>query len=511
MRQEAPFVPKAHEIAILCRQSTGKDEQEDSNPKQLFIMAEWFQKLGLPFPEGGDNFYEAITSGLAPVRPELDRLLFDLKARRRRMVVVYHLSRPARLMLTMLEFMETLKTMKVPLGVASPRGFYDLTNHHDVFGLQVEALANEMNVMQIMSMVREGAHRKARLGYWPTAAPRGLERLQSGLLVPHKTTGVEVEDGLRAVAVLSLRSAGKVGLSEARTTLHAWSRNPAYAGNLSYANTYFEFVPDMEANYGDRPSRRRLVSPEDRKIFIPNAIISPVNQALLVELRQRLALRRNNRGGYGIRWTQRDPFCFAAITRCGLCDNPIKRRMVKGGSGKRYEYVGCAKAECANRAVHRDVWEAQVVATIQRLASSREDVVAMLTRAIQVAREALRPQAEVAKHELKALCRRKREIAIGMAKRLSSDAMVAGIYQSTLSEIGGRVALLRQAQWLKRRTLDPDEIESRCIRLRDFSAKWTSLPPLERVVLLRKSFSAITYYSPSEIEFSPQLPFLAVR
>lgn len=506
-----PHVRGADEVAVLCRQSTDKERQEHSNEKQFFCVQEWCERVGVPFPTSYENHYEAIVSGLSDTRPELDRLLRDVESGHRKLVLMYHVSRMARLAINSLEFIERVGEMGVPLGISAEGRFFDLNNANDRLDLQFKIMSAEAENAERAVMIRQGAHRKARLGFWPSAAPCGLRRLKSGVLVPHEDTGRSLESALRVAAVLGLRGAAKAGLGSPRSTVHYWARSPAYEGNLRYGRTYFDFAPDPNAKFGDRPRRNRFLRPHGQQIIVPNAIVSPVNQALLLELRQRLDLRRYNKDGSGVRWKQRDPFCFSAIAHCGLCGQRIRRRIVRNGSKKRYEYVGCRTEGCSNRYVAREVWEKSVLQAIERLSREQEGVEAILQKAARGRLDELRPRIDAAKAELLVLCRRKRAIICSMASRLSEDPVVLEVYQTLVSKILEHVALLRQAAWLRLHATAEAATAALREQVKGFSEKWEIMTPVERFLLVRHSFRAIAYHSPTAIEFTPQLSCLAVR
>lgn len=506
-----PQVRGPEEVAVLCRQSTDKEKQEHSIDKQFFCVQEWCEKMGVPFPTNYENHYEGVISGLSDCRPELDRLLRDVENGHRKLVLVYHVSRVARLALNSLEFVERLGEARVPLGISAEERFFDLNKPNDRCDLQMKILHAEQENAERAMMIRQGAHRKARLGLWPAAAPTGLRRLNSGVLVPHEDTGRSLVSALRVAAVLGLRGAMKAGLGSPRSTLHYWARSPVYEGNLSYGRTYFDFAPDATANFADRPKRSRFSRPLDQRILVPNAILSPVSPALLLELRQRLNLRRNNKDGSGVRWKQRDPFCFSAVAHCGICGQRIRRRIVRNGSKKRYEYVGCRTEGCSNRYVAREVWERSVLQAIERLACEQDGVEAILHKAARGRLEELRPSIEAAKAELLVLCRRKREMMRMMASRLSDDPVVFEVYQSLVSKILEHVALLRQAVWLRLHATAESAAAALREQVKSFAERWETMTPVQRFLLVRHSFRAIAYHSPAVVEFTPQLSCLAVR
>ena len=506
-----PQVRGPEEVAVLCRQSTGKEKQEHSNEKQFFCVNEWCERVGVPFPTSQENHYEAIVSGLSDSRPELDRLLRDVESGRRKLVLMYHVSRMARLAINSLEFIERVGEADVPLGISAEGRFFDLNNPNDRLDIQFKIMAAEAENTERAVMVRQGAHRKARLGLWPAAAPSGFRRLKSGLLVPHEDTGRSLESALRVAAVLGLRGVVKAGLGSSRSTVHYWARSPAYEGTLSYARTYFDFAPDPTAGFADRPKRGRFSRPDDQQILVPNAILSPVNPALLLELRQRLDRRRYNKDGSGVRWKQRDPFCFAAVAHCGLCGQRIRRRIARNGSRKRYEYVGCQTKDCANRYVAREIWEKSVLQAVERLSREQKGVEGILHKAARERLEELRPRIEAAKAEMLVLCRRKREMICSMSSRLTGDPVVFEVYQSLVSKILEHVTLLRQASWLRLHATAESAAAALREQVKGFAERWETMTPVERFLLVRHSFRAIAYHSPSTIEFSPQLSCLAVR
>lgn len=488
----------AQPVGVLARQSTRKKTQSESLAKQRECLQRFSEEIGWPFPTSEDRFYEAITSGMSPYRPEIDRLVADLSAGRVRRVLVYDLSRASRSVLRTQKLWDAIRKCRAALAIQSFKKVLDLDSDTDHLLVSISALFNEAEWTRISRMVRDGMRRRASHGKWVAPVPFGFKR-EDGILAPNAAKTELLKRQLQMAELYGIRGAVKLlaqeGIMVSPSTLHYRFSNPAYRGDLVYGKTKMDFFQDSSAKLGELPSRKRMRA-EGETIIVKDAFVPPVEVALLDGCRQVGAMRRCNQNGWGIKRDQKAPFLLGGLAYCGLCGGRFRRhisvRKRADGTTMKYEYVGCRRAGCANHSVKQAHVERRFVGGLQTLFREPDFLKAMLRASMRIKRIQATEERRELEGEIAELTRTKIALETSYPTKVIEDPIFSEPYGRLRSEIQVLKEKLGRTERILALVDCFSEVEKDLLKwLADFTARWESMNPLERVWFLRSVFRKV--------------------
>lgn len=496
------------DVAVLARQSTNKREQRESIPKQLDCLREFASRIGWPFPQNEQRIYRAIVSGMAPFRPDLDRLKADMASGSVRRVLVYDLSRATRSTLKACELWKSFREHGAKLAIQSFRRILDADSDEDQLMVGVMALFNESHWTNHARIVRDGMHRQARMGRWVAPIPFGFQR-DHGILIPEKRAAESLRRQFEAVQKFGYREASRVlaqeGIKVSASTLHYRMQNPAYRGELVYGLTTMEFSRDGEAKLGDPLRRVRAQSRPEDICRRRDAFVAPVPAGAQGVLSADAEARRFNSGGIGTRVNSKDGFLLAGLAYCALCAARFSRfttaRSRADGVIVRYDYVGCRTSQCPNRCLPRAEIEARFVARLKgalREPDTLEDTVRQALWRKRIAAEEQRPILDLQGRELVAAKNRLEEVAAG---EILDNPVFVVAYERVCAQLSRIESKLAELDELVRLACGAKRAAAALFAwMSDFSARWESIAFPDRIRLLRGVLFQVRIGAPHQME-----------
>lgn len=365
------------DVAILARQSTRKSKQAESLPKQRECLERFAEEIDWPYPRDSTRFYEAIVSGMSPFRPELDRLVADIRSGAVRRVMVYDVTRMSRSVLISTGLFKVLRDHGVKLAVQSYHRVLNLDSDDDHTLASIGFLFSETFWMTNARGIRDGMRRLAGHGRWLTSIPFGF-RKKGGILEPDPKTAPILARQMELCRHHGFREASRIlereGARVSPSTLQHRFHNPVNRGILRYGATRMGTVPNPNAKIGEIPWRAQIPCPEDA-IVVEKAFQSPVAAELWHDEAPEREARRHNRNGLGLR-AGAEAFLLSGLAHCSLCGKSIgahsSSRHRADGTIARYKYAGCRTSGCPNSALPRTRLESRFDAAIRRLLAEPE-------------------------------------------------------------------------------------------------------------------------------------------
>lgn len=515
--------PKASEVAIFCRQSTGKAKQAASIPKQRDCLKRLCQTRGWPVPTDPANFYEERLSGAAAERPGLDRLETDLLAGTRRYVAIYDFPRVARITVRGLRFLHVLIKAKAQLAVYLTNQFWDFAEPAGIATLlttSIQFLLAESTWTTITQDVPEGLASKVRSGFWPYRAPRGTRRTKDGHLAPSRADTAKLTRWASLARALGLRKAAewitRRGEPISKSALHRLIHSPLLEGHLVYGRTVQQWDPSRAAEEpGDAleragpPPRRQRPRPREKQIVQVEAFDPVLPPHVTESARQALEARRPEKGRRwphgGVPRASLSP-SFLTGALCGHCHQPFRKhvsiRKNRSGAHRRYEYLGCMTARCPNRRLAREQLERSVLADLQRRFRHRIDLARLLRARLRVWQADLGSHTTLERHRARLLKDLLHLEDLNQRSRIR-DADVLSLIVEKREQV---MALTRRVRAIERLAYLPEEVESRLVadltrRFRHLRRAWNRFPARQRVLMFRLIFRRIIVHRHGRYDF----------
>lgn len=368
----SPDAASLGDVAVIARQSTKKTRQSESIPRQRELLEIFAAQIGWPYPQHPRRFYEAMTSGMSPHRPELERLVEDIRSGQVRRVLVDDVSRVSRSVLMSTGLLSVIEKHKAALAVRSFHRVLDLGADTDHALASIGFLFSETFWMQHARGIRDGMRRLAAHGRWLTSIPFGF-RKRAGILEPDPKTAPALVRQFELCRLHGFREASRIlereGNRVSPSTLAHRFKNPVYRGILQYGATRMESLKNNKAKLGELSWRGKKPC-EEETIYLERAFQSPVSERIFEDEPQERESRLKNKNGTGIRGDGA-AFLLSGLSRCSLCGKNIcahsTPRRRPDGVVVRYEYAGCRTPGCPNATLPRARLERRFDAAISRL------------------------------------------------------------------------------------------------------------------------------------------------
>lgn len=437
----------ADDVAVLARQSTSKAAQAESIPKQRELLEAFAAEIGWPFPKNPARFYEAIVSGMSPGRPELERLVQDIKAGNVRRVMVYDVSRVSRSILVSNGLFNVFREQETQLAVHSFRRVINLNSDDDHTLSSMGFIFSETHWANHARGIREGMRRLANHGRWLTSTPFGFKKV-GGILEPDPVTAPLLFRQLELSRLYGFREASRIlkgeGQRVAPSTLQHRFHNRVYQGILRYGATRMAEIRNPHAKFGELPWRAQVPAP-DETIVVEKAFQAPVPMGLWHDESLERESRRNNRNGAGLRKSL-GAFFLSGLAVCAICGKSIRAfstvRRRADGTAVPYYYVGCRTKGCQNSSRPRERVERRFEAVIRRLLAEPEMLRLRLrsTLAMRVSTaDGRRGQLEARKDKLKESLER---LQTAFAEEIENDPVLEAArngFHTELAELDERL------------------------------------------------------------------------
>lgn len=428
------------DVAVLARQSTNKSAQSESIPKQRELLEAFAAEIGWPFPKNPSRYYEAIVSGMSPGRPELERLVRDIKSGKVRRVMVYDVSRVSRNILVSTGLFKVFREHGTKLAVHSFRRVLNLDSDDDHTLSSMGFLFSETHWANHARGIREGMRRLASHGRWLTSVPFGFKKV-GGILEPDPKTAPLLFRQLELARLYGFREASRILMGEgqrvAPSTLQHRFHNPVYQGTLRYGATRMQAIPNPHAKFGELPWRGQVPTP-DETIVLEKAFQAPVPGGLWHDELLERQSRRNNRNGAGIRGTD-GAFFLSGLAVCSSCGKSIRAfssvRRRSDGASIPYYYVGCRTKGCKNSSRSRDKVERRFDAAIRRFLAEPDMLRVSLSSTLierVAAADGRRSELEARKSKVKESLER---LQSAFVEEIENDPVIAATRNGFLAEV----------------------------------------------------------------------------
>jgi len=213
-------------VAAYVRSST--DKQTDDHQRD--DITDWGERHGIN-PAGIEWYVDLAQSGSDPGREQFRELIDDIEAGEYDRVIVWEISRLARLGSTYQEFFERAADADVVINITN--GWTDTVRPDGTGKLiaDISAAVAEEERRKLISRVESGVRRARREGKWLGEVPVGFERNDEGYLRPvidadqDEDSYLEIRDALEAIENgESYRKAAR-GLNTTRQTLSRIHQN----------------------------------------------------------------------------------------------------------------------------------------------------------------------------------------------------------------------------------------------------------------------------------------------
>lgn len=392
-------------VAVYTRVSTDEQAKKDegSLDNQLHRSRQYLSSVGHPHDvvDTARIYREEGYSGKDTNRPELQRLMRDIRAGRVGLLVFTELSRVSRSVEDFLAFAKLLQANKVDFislrerfDTSSPQG-----NLIIVILVALYQFERETTSIRTKLAMRDRAERglfnggPIPLGYEPTPGLSGQLRIvEDEALMVREAYRVYLETGSLADTVRMLSTAGFKRPERTSRRGHArhglplsWSalahvlRNPTYLG-LKEVNGHRKELPDEEA----------LALPESERYRLVDAVWEPLIDAESFERAGELLVENRARAGNAVGPKQFD-YVLTGIIRCGDCGQVLEgasvRKKVASGDFSYYHYYrhdGAKPKSCTmQHGVHAERVEEAVLGRLRRLADDDRLLADLVERANQ--------------------------------------------------------------------------------------------------------------------------------
>lgn len=347
-----------HGAFILARYST-ENQNETSIEVQVSKCAEWCKSNSVPVL---GIYADRAVSGMKATRPEYDRMMVALRAGGADTVVIYDQSRMFRDMLLWFQFRAEVDALGVHVvSVTQPSIGGDLRDPAIFINEGINALFNQMFVLQTTQKVRAGVKQRALSGKHTGGTPPLGYRVENEMLVVDEAEARTVRlifdmyaSGASYMDIIcELNKRGlttKRGKPFGKNSLHDLLKNPKYKGVA-----YFGGKPvGIDGKRNSHASRG-----EDCITISCPSIVPP-------ELFERVAQRlKENQKSSGRRTTMEDQPLKGKVF-CGDCGSAMAvSYSYSKKMGKKYGYYKCAAKkrgiDCSSTPIGKDELEDTVV------------------------------------------------------------------------------------------------------------------------------------------------------
>ena len=392
-------------VAVYTRVSTDEQAKKDegSLDNQLHRARQYLGSVGQPHDviDTARIYREEGYSGKDTNRPELQRLMRDIRAGRVGLLVFTELSRVSRSVEDFLAFAKLLQANKVDFislrerfDTSSPQG-----NLIIVILVALYQFERETTSIRTRLAMRDRAERglfnggPIPLGYEPTPGLSGQLRIvEDEALMVREAYRVYLETGSLADTVRLLANAGfrrpertsrrghaRHGLPLSWAALAHVLRNPAYLG-LKQINLHRKDLPEEDV----------IALPEADRYRIVDAVWEPIIDAESFERAGELLVENRARAGNVIGPKHYD-YVLTGIIRCGDCGQVLEgasvKKKVASGDVTYYHYYrhdGKKPAGCTmQHGIHAEKVEEAILGRLRRLADDERLLADLVERANQ--------------------------------------------------------------------------------------------------------------------------------
>lgn len=396
-------------IAIYARKSRFSVRSE-SVATQITLCREHCQRL---FPEASFQIYGADEgySGKNTDRPDFQRLVDDIKARKINAVCVYRLDRISRSVADFCELLDLFQRYQVSF--VSLRENFDTSTPMGRAMVYISSVISQLERETLAERVKDAVYEMAKSGRWLGGlTPTGFEAISvPSPSNPTKTMAAlsVLEEELQIVRTvvmqyLELGSLSKLytyclahgitsrnGAAFSRTTLRNLLTNPVYCTADAAAYAYFSSLPcqlcaeeaDFDGTHGIMPFNRTsksssstLAKPVDEWIIAVGAHPGTFPGSVWVRVQQMIA--QNKELGRSFQTSRTESALLSGLIRCAHCGSVMRPKAYghpyPDGS-RRFAYVCTCKidtkgAQCSMvNAPGRDT-DAAVIAHLAGAAAS---------------------------------------------------------------------------------------------------------------------------------------------
>lgn len=426
--------------ALIAARFSTDNQSEDSIEIQVEKCTEYCREHGIPVL---DVYADAAVSGMKLHRPQLDRMLDDLRAGKGDTVVILDQSRMIRNMPRWFSLRQEIAAMGVRvISVTQPFVGGDIRDPNTYMMEGQTAMINHMWVLLTRQKVLAKMHRMAKAGYHTGGKPALGYRVQHdilpsgeqgpGYLVIDEDEAVIVRrifteyasgrsykaiiDGLNADGIRTKR-----GSAYGSNSLHDLLKNEKYIGTLVYGSKVYR--PD-----GSRNSH----SPEGTDVVrIEGAIPAIIDKDTFRKVQERMAINKHEQGG---RPGEVRSYPLRGKVFCGECGAAMHVRTSKGPkNGDPYFYYACSRKknkheQCPNKPIRADELEQLVIEHVRAILGSPKVLKETMERIQTVTGEMQRTGAQ----RMEALVDQIFDIDAQIANIV--NAIAAGAYSAALQE-----------------------------------------------------------------------------
>lgn len=374
-------ITRQHGALIAARFSTD-NQSEDSIEIQVEKCTEYCREHSIPVL---DVYADAAVSGMKLHRPQLDRMLDDLRAGKGDTVVILDQSRMIRNMPRWFSLRQEIASMGVRvISVTQPFVGGDIRDPNTYMMEGQTAMINHMWVLLTRQKVLAKMHRMAQSGYHTGGKPALGYRVQrdtlpSGeqgpgyLVIDDEEAAIvrrifteyasgksykSIIDGLNADGIRTKR-----GSAFGSNSLHDLLKNEKYIGILVYGSKVYR--PD-----GTRNSH----SPEGTDVVrIEGAIPAIIDRETFDAVQRRMTQNKHDQGG---RPGEVRAYPLRGKVFCGECGAAMHVRTSKGPkNGDPYFYYACSRKKtkhdgCENKPIRADELERLVSEHVRAILGS---------------------------------------------------------------------------------------------------------------------------------------------
>lgn len=299
-------------------------------------------------------------------RPQMIRLLEDVKQKKFEAVIVYKLDRLARKTRDSLEIVETLGNHGVQL-ISLSENIDTTTPHGKMFYTVLSSLA-EMERDQIVGRVKMGMTQRAKEGKWNGGQCFGYDAKEKKLLVNEEEASIVKEifayadQGFgykKMVGILNRKGyTTKRGNVFSIGTLKVILDNPVYIGKIRF---------NQHENWSEKRRSGKNKDP---------IIVDGEHEAIIPEdLWERVQQKRSARSYKAVQSDQ--PYILTKLIRCPQCGAGMVAGKSKSAN-KTYRYYKCGTfhnkgaSECSSNSINADVAERQVLQEFKRIVTESQ-------------------------------------------------------------------------------------------------------------------------------------------
>lgn len=441
--------------ALIAARFSTDNQSDDSIEIQVERCTEYCKAHGLPVL---DVYADHAVSGMKTHRPQLDRMLDDLRSGKGDTVVILDQSRMMRNMPKWFALRQEMSAMGVQVvSVTQPFVGGDLRDPNTFMMEGQSTLVNHMWVLltrqKVLAKMRYMAQNGQHTGGKPALGYRvenidGVKKLavdeQEAAIVRRIFTEYDsgksykaIIDGLNADGIKTKR-----GSTFGANSLHDLLHNEKYTGTLVYGSKVYR-----------ADGTRNSHSPEGTDVIrMEDALPAIIEKDLFQRVQERMRGNRRNQGG---RPSEVRDYPLRGKVFCGECGSAMYVRTSKGPKdGGKYFYYACSKkkeqhTDCANRPIRVEELERKVSDYVRAMLGSPQILEETMERMRQMTAEMNRTGAD----RMTALVEEQFNIDAQITRLV--DAIAAGAFspaiQSRLAALEAeKIKLLSQAAELKK-------------------------------------------------------------